>query len=317
MKPPYVQACLLASQKGDRKFELAQEIYGEVMYLTLDTEICQNIKTDRDERRIERHIRRMFMDKYRGQKGIITTSRIMSLRKQLRLNQRDFARLLGLGEITIARYEAGYIPTRSNASRIEQISDLSNLVNFYKENKDDLTEKGQKRVEAYISSYTKVDNGGRVFDAERFNDLVGYIAFLAQEAALPLTLVKCAKILFYSDFMAYKLFNKAITGSSYIRLNFGEAPQDYIYGLELSSNVELTFKDNQTLVSLQTAYDASINRLTRLEKELVLNIFEHVKVLDDATLIERNQSEKGYQKTALGHVISYKYAQDYIIEIEV
>ncbi len=316
MKTPYVQACLLASQKGEKKFDLAQEIYGEVIYLTLDTEICQNIKTERDERRIERHIRRMFMDKYREQKGIITTSRIMSLRKQLRLNQRDFARLLGLGEITIARYEAGYIPTRSNASRIEQISDINNLVNFYKENKRDLTDKGQKRVEAYISSYTKVDNGGRVFDAERFNDLLGYIATLAKEAAVPLTLVKCAKILFYSDFMAYKLFNKAISGSSYIRLNFGETPSDFLYLLELSSSTTLVFEDHQTLVDLHPEYDATLNRLTRLEKELVLNIFDHVKGWADVQVIERTQHEKGYQKTALGHVISYKYAQDYIIEIE-
>ncbi len=48
----------------------------------------------------------------------ITPDSIKSIRKRYGLSQQGFARLLGIGEASMARYESGATPSKANANLI-------------------------------------------------------------------------------------------------------------------------------------------------------------------------------------------------------
>jgi Protein of unknown function (DUF4065) len=97
--------------------------------------------------------------------------------------------------------------------------------------------------------------GGREFDQGRFDELVVYIATrLGPEAALGR--VKLAKLLMHSDFMAYRLLGRSITGATYQKWEHGHLPSELI----------ITEKDLQAQEAIQIVpedyYGKTLKRIT-------------------------------------------------------
>ncbi|MCY4653980.1 MAG: Panacea domain-containing protein, partial [Dehalococcoidia bacterium] len=66
-----------------------------------------------------------------------------------------------------------------------------------------------------------------IFDQIKFRELVLYIANRSQSDPL-FGVVKLNKILYYSDFAAYRILGHPITGASYQKFNEGPAPQEML-----------------------------------------------------------------------------------------
>ena len=62
-----------------------------------------------------------------------------------------------------------------------------------------------------------------MFNEEKFRELLIYIAAKCEKDA-DFGAIKLNKILFYSDFLAYKHLGQAITGAEYVALQYGPAP---------------------------------------------------------------------------------------------
>jgi hypothetical protein len=68
--------------------------------------------------------------------------------------------------------------------------------------------------------------GGRDFDPVRFDELILYIA-LRSEGSEWFGRTKLIKLLWFSDFEAFRRLGKSITGATYRKLNYGPAPQQF------------------------------------------------------------------------------------------
>lgn len=74
------------------------------------------------DRNIEIENDKRLYDIYKKQKNLLTNSEIKKIRKKYGLNQKEYASVLGVGEITIHRFEKGAIQTEA----VDSIMKLSN-----------------------------------------------------------------------------------------------------------------------------------------------------------------------------------------------
>jgi len=65
------------------------------------------------------------------------------------------------------------------------------------------------------------------FDAEKFKELIVYIAAASRDDPT-FGAVKLNKILYYTDFAAYRRFGQPITGATYFKLREGPAPRELL-----------------------------------------------------------------------------------------
>lgn len=300
----FCEACAEASKSGEKSIKMTRQIKGKSVTLELDTALCVECAEPRDQRRLERHVTRLFMDAYREKHGIITTSRIMTLRKNMNLNQRDFARLLGMGEITVARYEAGHIPSRTNAALIERAQSLEYVMDFYEKNKDAISPKGQDHIKAFITKAKTKDTSFATYNLELTEDALTFLTDIAHEEGLRLSFVHLSRMLYHADMLAYMMGTKTITGLKYYRSELGQIPDHLMSIIERSQHVRLKAEGAAIYVVSQQTH--RLLTITPLEKELLNTVYQRYKAFTVEEIIHRVRKEKGYQNTKQGEYFSYE-----------
>lgn len=105
----------------------------KVKVFDLELEFIEKVAIDKNteeeiyvrEIEIENDIR--LYDIYKKEKGLLQSSEIKKIREKYGLNQKEFSRILGLGDITIHRYENGTIQTIANDSLIRFVQNPENM----------------------------------------------------------------------------------------------------------------------------------------------------------------------------------------------
>lgn len=120
------------------------------------------------------NLRKAF-DAYREKHGLLSPERIKAIREQYGLTQTSFAKILGLGEKTITRYEGGNIPDAALNNLLLLAEDSSNFGKLLERDKDKIPVEEYRKASAAIHkinmalskfSYKKNENIGRYrFDA--------------------------------------------------------------------------------------------------------------------------------------------------------
>jgi len=87
-----------------------------------------------DEELDEENIKRVY-DIYREKHGILSPEKIKSIRESYSLSQRAFAKLLGIGEASIVRYETGALPEKSLSNMIMLLKDPKNMEKLLEKNR--------------------------------------------------------------------------------------------------------------------------------------------------------------------------------------
>jgi Helix-turn-helix. len=98
-----------------------------------------------DEELDEENIKRVY-DIYREKHGILSSEEIKNIRECYGLSQRVFARLLGIGEASIARYETGALPEKSLSNMIMLLKNPKNMKKLLEKNEDVLNHKEKIRL---------------------------------------------------------------------------------------------------------------------------------------------------------------------------
>lgn len=84
----------------------------------------------------------------------LTPQEIKDIRAKYGLSQKSFARILGLGEASVARYEAGQTPSKANANLIRAAKIPRFMLDCMRRDGDVLTPKERDRVSKIV--YTEV-----------------------------------------------------------------------------------------------------------------------------------------------------------------
>ena len=80
-------------------------------------------------------------DLYKSRKNLLTSKEIINIRKKYSMNQKDFAFAIGLGEVTINRFENGAIQSEAINSMLKLCNDPDNMLSLLLNNHSNLTEK--------------------------------------------------------------------------------------------------------------------------------------------------------------------------------
>jgi len=117
------------------------------------------------------------------------------------------------------------------------------------------------------------------FNYEKFKDLVHYICHMADRDELGAT--KLNKILWFSDMVTYINRGKSLTGSVYVKRQYGPVPKDILQALDdLSTEEKMIVRDIPYFGNTKREYisltEPDINRFEAFEISLVANIMHHI-----------------------------------------
>lgn len=118
---------------------------------------------------------------YKKRKGLLQPEEIRQIREQYGLSQKNFARLLGWGDITIHRYESGAIQDAVHNGFLSLIKDFDNFKKFFFEKKNFIEPEIVRKIEEKIVEIEKARN------SQTFDLLVRLSSTEKKEIILPLT----------------------------------------------------------------------------------------------------------------------------------
>ena len=270
-------------------------------------------------------------DAYRRIKGLLTAQEIRNIRLQYEITQTDLCTLLGWGGKTITRYEGHQVQDKAQDSILKKLKQdpewflelleeakhkfsmevfekyYNAALNLYKKNQDKYLRKFLETKYAGYRTYIWY-NGNTILNLDKVVDLICYLANSVQ--VTDLYKMKLMKLIWYVDFLSYKLRNHAMTGLVYQILSRGAVPvgHDAMIGLEGISYVEI---ENGTGIDYQ---------FCRIEKKEYLYLSKEDKIIIDVVVNKLGnrskdeigilmQKEQAVQETEERAIVLYSYAQ--------
>ncbi|ABO48580.1 hypothetical protein Dred_0030 [Desulforamulus reducens MI-1] len=289
---------------------------------------CPDCGNELFHREYDEANQRAAFDLYRKETGIISPKEIKDIREKYELTQREFSYLLGFGEITVSRYERGSLPTIAQSQIIKESIEPSKMLILLKENghkieteryiqtKNRLEEMiANKNVNENIEQYILRDmknittpeldvyNGFKRFDYKKFSQMV---YFFALKEITSLYITKLNKLMFYADYYYYKKFGTSLSGTRYIRHNYGPVPNKYQTLYDSIDTIEI-FEDEYGNY-IKPANDLA---LTFNDKEIsILDLVnQKFKHMNSKEISNFSHKEKCWIETPHKQPISYLYSE--------
>ncbi len=265
---------------------------------------------------------RKIRNEYRRINNLLLDYNIKQIRDKYKLSQKDFAILLGFGEVTITRYESKTVQDKAQDMVIRNARDpekflamaLNNKDKFIKSYSEERFEEVLKIINDNLSkNYIEIEYNRRNFT----DDLVGKqelslnkVYAIIKELSIgvnKLTKTKLAKLLWYIDFIFFKNNDKGITGLSYCHLPYGAVP--YLYEEILNSDkikMDVSYSGDSSICLIQDC--KSDISLEDCELEIVNKVMDKFKNMNTRDIVDSMHNERAYIETKNNQFISYEYA---------
>lgn len=296
------------------------------MSFPMTVEVCETCgETLFDEARDQRLLVEAFAE-YRRQKNLLFPHDIKVIRERFALSQKSFAALLGMSEATVNRYESGSLQEDTHDNMIRLASTPEAILGLVERRGNLLSEWQRNRaIEAAQSQLVDMPlhrrlalpmlpewSGGKTFSFDRYAATV--VWFCARLNGVLKT--KMNKLLFYADFLAFKEFGCAITGTPYRRLQYGPVPVDFGTlqdGMECEDiiNVEEgAYPNGNEFVILKVgpAAESLGVEFTPEEKRVLKFVADQFERDGSKSISDRSHLEDAWTKTEQRELISFKHA---------
>lgn len=186
-------------------------------------------------------------NQYRVTNGIPFPDEIKSVRVKYHLSASKMSRVLGFGENTYRLYENGEMPSIAHGKTLKAIQSVEVLKKYLEDAHDELTENEYRnamteictnennwerqlsQVMIFRNSNIGIYNG---YTQQRVSRLKNVILYFIEHLG-DVFVTKMNKLLFYTDFVAYRNLGQGITGLSYQAIQYGPVPVnwDIVYGM--------------------------------------------------------------------------------------
>lgn len=272
-----------------------------------------------------------LLNQYRAKYAIPYPEEITHIREKYGLSAKRMSEILGFGINTYRQYEAGEIPSTSNARLIQMASDPDKFLGLVKlcesidsNAKEKLLKKVEtlsKEIEDKSFSFELIDyfignnladrfTGFRRPDFEKMKEMIVFFSHQLKPWKTALN-----KLLFYADFTMFKQFGRSISGTTYYAIDKGPVPNNFnsIYEYLVNENVidvdYITFPAGYTgekfKPSTQREFWPSI--FTDLELEVLYSVVHRFKGVSAGGIVEISHQEAAWLEN-----IDNKKAIDYI-----
>lgn len=263
---------------------------------------------------------------------LLSPEEIRSIRNRWGLGQRAFSLLLGWGEITLHRYEAGSLQDAAHDAQLRMAEHADNVRILLEANGNRLTPRQHETLTKQLENATALEADSECGD-EAFERLLAQEAKgeYGGDAALSLSKVretivyfcetpnmfvtKLAKLMFYADFLHHKEHTTSITGLAYAHLPHGPVPEHYerIRADVLENNVvhlEERCGDDWGGEVLVADRVADLDAFAPGELVVLEAVRSRLGNLTSLAVRDMSHAETAYSSTSMGQRISYETSSD-------
>ena len=291
--------------------------------------VCKNCHNDLYVNEIEDENNLRTYDAYRKKTNTIAPQDIIDFRNKYKFSQRELTAILGLGKMTINRYERGAVPTKSQSDYLKMLTATPDaLVSKAKEaynagrisektlnkvtsdNNDDFSDTTREYICAFLDKKPSIYNGYKNFDLNLLENIISFISSKVNN----LTITSLNKYLWYIDMFSFAKRGIGITGLTYQKQQFGPTifEKKYEEISKLNGKYERNDFENESDGSLRTTIKSKKNyKLDGLNEEEIDIINSVIKLLKNKSVSEISKlshQEDGWRKTKKLDCISYEYA---------
>ena len=263
---------------------------------------------------------------YRTKHNMVQPEEIRDFRHHFHLTQKELSNLIGCGIATISRYERGSLQEEVHDNSLRFVLDPINLKSVVTQSKDIFTEKRKREILGIINKELPegvtlkrfivsnienyepyIESGYRKYTMDKFANVVKYFCKTGE------TTTKLCKLLFYADFKHFKEYTVSITGTRYAHIPFGPAPDNYDLLFAMLRRIgdirsEEIHYPNYSGENILANTDPNLNLFSNKELKTIINVKDFFDNYDAKKISEFSHKEEGYQKTEMGDIISYEYA---------
>lgn len=267
---------------------------------------------------------------YRNMHNLLQPEEIKSWRQRIGLTQVELSRLLGLGDVTINRYEGGKLQEVSNDKTIRLAMVPNNLLSLIHENETAISDKDKrnKLINALQEDYNREFTFENIYEQKFGNyepneysgfkklDINKIFETILFFCTVPIFKTKINKLLFYMDFKFFKEHATSITGLEYLKWEHGPVPAHYEYYLATliqngSVGVnEINFDDKMTGEEYTANRKPDLSIFSDEEIKTLIEVKEYFKKFNVSKIRNLSHEESGYISTDQNERISYNFAKD-------
>ena len=272
-------------------------------------------------------------NQYRDKFNIPFPDEIIRIRQKYGLSAAKMSEILGFGINSYRQYEAGEMPSVANAKLIQMANDPKKFISIvelcgtldkkakirYIQKAQFLADKIKKNIfnlnfKEYLmgGNWADIYSGYRIPNFEKFTEMVVYFS----DKLSPFK-TKMNKLLFYADFLMFKLSGFSISGMRYNAIDKGPVPNNFQSIFEYLANegeidiFTTEFPNGYTGEQFKSIKNRKFNAELFTENELntlgkVAKVFKDTSTGD---IIQLSHLEEAWKKNEKNKsVISYKYA---------
>lgn len=280
----------------------------------------------------------LAFDGYRRTHHLLSPSDMVRIRNQWGLGQRAFSLLLGWGEITLHRYESGSLQDAAHDAQMRMAENPDNIRILLEANGDRLTPKQlatlNHRLDEALVQEASMECGDQALEHLLAREAVGpyggdtalslakvreAVIYFCQVPDMWVT--KLAKLMFYSDFLHYKLHTTSITGLAYAHLPRGPVPEHY-------ERIRADLLDNEAVVIeercgtdwsgevLVAQREPKLSFFTKDEIRVMESVRAQLASLTSVAVSEMSHREAAYRATSMGERIPYGTAAELTLGLD-
>ena len=233
-------------------------------------------------------------NQYRIKYGIPFPDEIKQIREMYDLSALKMSEILGFGDNQYRLYESGGMPSEANGKVLNLIKDPAIFETFVRNARYQLDEKEFKRILAKLNkviesqlpdieaeliydSYTRGSING--YATQSYKKLKNILLYFIERCGGVFN-TKMNKLLFYTDFLCYKKYGRAMSGLAYKAIQYGPVPVrwDRVYSLVDGVNQDIVeFESGYSGVKLDSLLTSDMNVFSPEELSVLESVYENFK----------------------------------------
>ena len=255
-------------------------------------------------------------NQYRAKYGLPYTDEIIDVRKRYGISAAKMSQILGIGVNQYRLYEQGEVPSVSNGRMIRSVMNPKVMLEMVESSKNEMSKSEYERIvskvkaviaesEAYkLEQYeTKrlfsvprgAENGYAQISIDRLKNIL--LFFISKGNGVFFT--KMNKLLFYADFMAYRVTGKSVSGLAYKAIAHGPVPVrwDRIYSFFDEIDQEIVqFSDGREGTKLVSKLSPDMAEFSDDELKILEYVSQRFKNETPTQISETSHQEEAWKQ---------------------
>lgn len=250
---------------------------------------------------------------FKSEKGLLTSNDIKSIRDIYSLSQTDFSKIIGLGAITIHRYENGTIQTEANNSIIEFCKKASNMIKLIIKNCEKIDKTIYHNLYIRVKELIEIENHKIIksdishlyemgFSTSTALDVSKVLLKKIDNKFDGLTQISLQKLCYYIQGISLLIFDKPAYDDSIYNLQYGPVVKNLSFEYK---------KYGANIISLPS----DIPMLSDGLNEIIDIVVENYGKISAWSLVELTHEEDPWSMTNKDEVIKNEIIREYFKKV--